>query len=76
MAKVIKEIKYESLKDFIDDISYNGKLYNAFERNYIFRGLSSDKYNLIPNALRDQEQESLWKLSGWGGLGLIGSTIK
>lgn len=67
MAEVIKEIKYESLTNFIDDISYNGKLYNAFERNYIFRGLSSDKYNLIPNALRQEEQESLWKLSGHGG---------
>lgn len=67
MAEVIKEIKYESLKNFIDDISYNGELYKIFERNYIFRGLSSDKYNLIPNALREEEQESLWKLSGCSG---------
>lgn len=67
MNEIIKELTYDKLEKFITDISYNGKLYNIFKTSYIFRGLPSDKYELIPNALRASNQESLFKLSGIGG---------
>ncbi len=51
----VKEIKCESVKDFIQKISYGGELYNLIDSRYIYRGESSDKYKLIPSALRDKQ---------------------
>lgn len=48
----IKAIHYENADDFIKAISYKGELYNLFDEHYIFRGHSTDKYELIPTALR------------------------
>ncbi len=48
----IKTIHYETADDFIKAISYKGELYNLFDEHYIFRGHSTDKYELIPTALR------------------------
>ncbi len=48
----IKAIHYENADDFIKAISYKGELYNLFDRHYIFRGHSTDEYELIPTALR------------------------
>lgn len=55
----VKEIKCESVKDFIQRISYGGDLYNLITGNYIYRGESSDKYDLIPSALRSENHEKL-----------------
>lgn len=55
----VKEIKCESVKDFIQKISYGGELYNLIDSRYIYRGESSDKYKLIPSALREQNHEAL-----------------
>ena len=49
----IKSIHYDYAKDFIKAISYNGKLYKLFHDQFIFRGHSTDKYELIPSALRE-----------------------
>lgn len=49
----IKDIAYKTADDFLHAISYGGDLYNAFERNFVFRGHSSDKYKLLPVVLRD-----------------------
>lgn len=48
----IKAIHFENADDFIAAISYKGELYNLFDKHYIFRGHSTDKYELIPTALR------------------------
>lgn len=48
----IKTIHYENADDFIKAISYKGKLYELFDKHYIFRGHSTDKYKLLPTALR------------------------
>ena len=49
----IIEKHYNTADDFLHAISYKGELYNAFERNFVFRGHSSDKYELLPVVLRD-----------------------
>ena len=48
----IEAIHFENADDFIAAISYKGELYNLFDEHYIFRGHSTDKYELIPTALR------------------------
>lgn len=48
----IKTIHYESADSFIEAISYQGELYNLFNKRFIFRGHSTDKYELLPSALR------------------------
>lgn len=56
-----EEIVYETAEEFIKDISYKGKLYNILldKGQFIFRGESSDKFNLIPSALREDNHEFL-----------------
>ena len=51
-TRFIKEIRYNSADDFLQAISYKGELYNTFDSNFIFRGHSTDKYKLLPTALR------------------------
>ena len=48
----IKAIHFENADDFIAAISYKGELYNLFDEHFIFRGHSTDKYELIPSSLR------------------------
>lgn len=48
----IKEIHYKNADAFIRDISYKGELYELFNEHHIFRGHSSDAYELLPTALR------------------------
>ncbi len=48
----IKTIHYENADDFLKAISYKGELYNLFDKQYIYRGHSTDEYELIPTALR------------------------
>lgn len=42
----IKDLSYKTAEEFLHDISYDGKLYNIFDENFIFRGHSSDEYSL------------------------------
>lgn len=58
----VKEIKCESVKDFIQRISYGGDLYKLIGRRYIYRGESSDKYKMIPSALRPENNKELINL--------------
>jgi hypothetical protein len=60
---IIKTITYNSLKDFIEAISYQGELYKFFSPDYIFRGVPSTKYELIPSALRKDNVKKLHLLS-------------
>ena len=48
----IKTIHYENADDFIKAISYKGELYDLFDEHFIFRGHSTEKYKLVPTALR------------------------
>ncbi len=58
----VKEIKCKSVKEFIKRISYGGDLYKLINWKYIYRGESSDKYKLIPSALRPENHEKLVEL--------------
>ena len=55
----VKEIKCDSVKDFIQRISYGGDLYKLIDSRYIYRGESSDEYKLIPSALRPENHNEL-----------------
>ena len=55
----VQEIKCESVKDFIQKISYGGDLYKLISGKYFYRGESSDKYKLIPSALRPGNHKDL-----------------
>lgn len=50
--RYIKDIHFKTAEDFLQSISYGGDYYDLFGKNYIFRGHSSDKYFLLPTALR------------------------
>lgn len=43
----IEDLSYDNAEDFLQDISYGGKLYKIFDGNFIFRGHSTEKYTLI-----------------------------
>ena len=49
----IKRYRFEKFEDFVSSIEYNGELYPLFTQgNFIFRGHASEKYELVPSALR------------------------
>lgn len=48
----IKHVDYADADEFIRAISYNGELYELFNEHHIFRGHSTDQYELLPTALR------------------------
>lgn len=52
-SKYIKNIHFASAKDFLKAISFDGELYKLFHENFIFRGHSTDEYELKPSALRN-----------------------
>lgn len=51
--KYIKDIAFNKAEDLLKAISYGGELYFLQQRCFIFRGHESEKYKLIPTALRD-----------------------
>ena len=51
--KYIKDITYENAEDFLKAVSYGGELYFLQQPYYIFRGHETDKYKLLPTALRN-----------------------
>ena len=48
----IKSLHYDNADSFITAISHKGELYELFDNRFIFRGHSTDKYELLPSALR------------------------
>ena len=50
--KYIQDVHFKTAEEFLRSISYGGRYYNKFGRNFIFRGQSSDSYELLPTALR------------------------
>ena len=51
----IKDIAFETADEFLHAISFGGELYKLFDRNFIFRGHSSDQYKLLPFVLRENQ---------------------
>lgn len=49
----IEDIHFETAEEFLKSISYGGDLYKKLDKNFIFRGHSSEKYRLVPTALRE-----------------------
>ena len=55
---IVDFVKYRSVTKFLKDISYDGVLYKLFSsRDFVFRGHSSNKYKLLPSALRTESKE-------------------
>lgn len=48
----IKTLHYDNADDFIKAISYKGEFYELLDGRFIFRGHSTDEYELLPTALR------------------------
>ena len=54
---IVQYIEYPKIENFLCDISYGGSLYKLFMNgNFAFRGHASDKYKLIPTALRPESR--------------------
>lgn len=62
MEDIVKEHKFGDFDSFVKNISFGGELYNIFHRGFIFRGESSEKYKLIPSALRPDKIERIMQL--------------
>ncbi|MBO5024527.1 MAG: FRG domain-containing protein [Bacteroidaceae bacterium] len=67
MESVIKEIQFNNFDSFLKSISYGGELYNIIYPNFIFRGESSDKFKLIPSALREYNKDKIMQLGNCHG---------
>ena len=68
MKNVIKEIQFDNFDSFVKAISYGGEIYNTIYPNFIFRGESSDKFKLIPSALREDNRNKVMRLGNCNGL--------
>lgn len=67
MSNVVEEIRYNKVEDFINAISYKGDLYDVLFPNFIYRGIPTVRYDLIPTALRRDKEEKMWELCGMHG---------
>ncbi len=56
MANLIESKRYKSGVEFLEDISYGGDMYQNLKGGYVFRGLQSGSYKLIPSVLRHKPQ--------------------
>ena len=68
MKNIIKEIQFDNFDSFVKAISYGGEIYNTIYPNFIFRGESSDKFKLIPSALREDNRNKVMRLGNCNGL--------
>jgi hypothetical protein len=49
---MIETKKYKSADEFLKDISYGGKMYQKLDPGFVYRGLQSGSYELLPSILR------------------------
>lgn len=59
---VVEIVEIESAKQLFEDLSPFGK-YKDVLTGFVFRGECSDKYKLLPSALREVNKEKLYKLA-------------
>ena len=52
-SEYIRDIHFSTAADFLKSIAYGGELYGILNKSFIYRGHYSDKYMLVPYALRD-----------------------
>lgn len=52
MSELIKTKRYKTGDEFLSDISYNGEMYQNLKKGFVYRGLQSGTYKLIPSVLR------------------------
>lgn len=52
MSELIKTKRYKSGDEFLNDISYKGEMYQNLKKGFVYRGLQSGTYKLIPSVLR------------------------
>lgn len=52
-SEYIRDMHFSTAADFLKSIAYGGELYGILNKNFIYRGHYSDKYMLVPYALRD-----------------------
>ena len=67
MENVIKEIQFKNFDSFLKSISYGGEIYKIIYPDFIFRGESSDKFKLIPSALRKENKDKVMQLGNCRG---------
>ena len=64
---VVQYIEYAKVDNFLQDISYGGNLFNQFMHgDFVYRGHASNKYKLIPTALRPESSKRLNEFALWG----------
>lgn len=51
-SNYIKEVRYDDAKSLLKAINYDGEMYDALSRDFIYRGHYSEKFLLLPYALR------------------------
>ena len=62
--EIVEELQYNRMEVFLRAISYGGELYEMLEDgHFIFRGQPSDKYELLPSALRPESKELFDKVA-------------
>lgn len=54
MSDLIETKKYTSGDEFLKDISYRGEMYQNLNEGFVFRGLQSGSYKLVPSVLREK----------------------
>lgn len=65
ISDFIKEIHFKDTKELFSELSPFGSYSHVLE-NFIFRGESSNKYKLLPSALRIENKDNLYALSSIG----------
>ena len=62
MADLVEKVTCRTATEFLDSISPRGEYFRETNpQDWIFRGLSDDKYQLVPSALR--EDDKLWEIA-------------
>lgn len=65
-ASLVEHLVYDSAQEFLDDLSSRGTLFGKYPRHqkeWVFRGHGSDRFSLIPKALRPSERDRLYELA-------------
>ena len=52
MSELIQTKRYASGDEFLKDIAYGGEMYQNLKKGFVYRGLQSGAYKLIPSVLR------------------------
>ena len=64
MDSIVRNKYFDRLEDFIASIGYGGELQQIFAKgSFIFRGHSSEKYELVPSALRYNIREHFFSMA-------------